>query len=168
MTLIRGLSRFHARRRNPGRHPRGVVVVAVGAIALALAGCSSGSGSSGSSSASKDASGSNGSSNGTTTSVSVPPYNASRNARGDVTSGHCTGNKTAGYVFQGMVRNSATSSRTYSIVVDFITRPGDMVMATRIVKVGPLAPHRSANWSTPAAGQGHANLNCVIRQALWS
>ena len=102
------------------------------------------------------------------TSVSVPPYNASRNARGDVTSGHCTGNKTAGYVLQGMVRNSATSSRTYSIAVDFITNPGDTVMATRIVNVGPLVPNKSANWSTPAAGQGHANLNCVIRQALWS
>jgi hypothetical protein len=100
--------------------------------------------------------------------VSVPPYNAARNARGEVTSGHCIGNKTAGYVLQGMVRNSATSSRTYSIVVDFITNPGDTVMATRIVKVGPLAPNKSANWSTPAAGQGHANLNCVIRQALWS
>jgi hypothetical protein len=168
MTLIRRSSRFHSRRLNPGRHWRGLVVGAVGAIALALAGCSSGSGSSGSSSASNGASGSNGSSNGTTTSVSVPTYNASRNARGEVTSGHCTGSKTAGYVLQGTARNSATSSRTYSIVVDFITHPGDMVMATRIVKVGPLAPHRSAKWSTPAAGQGHANLNCVIRQALWS
>jgi hypothetical protein len=68
----------------------------------------------------------------------------------------------------GTVRNSATSSRTYSIVVDFITNPGDTVMATRIVKVGPLAPRKSANWSTPASGHGHANLNCVIRQALWS
>jgi hypothetical protein len=67
-----------------------------------------------------------------------------------------------------MVRNSATSSRTYSIVVDFITNPGDTVKAIRIVKVGPLAPNKSANWSTPAAGHGHANLNCVIRQALWS
>jgi hypothetical protein len=116
----------------------------------------------------KGASGSNGSSNGTTTSVSVPTYNASHNARADVTSGDCTGNKTAGYVLQGMARNSATSSRTYSIVVDFITNPGDTVMATRIVKVGPLAPHKSAKWSTPASGQGHVNLNCVIRQALWS
>ena len=168
MTLIRRSSRFHSRRLNPGRHCAGLVVGAVGAIALALAGCSSGSGSSGSSSASKDASGSNGSSNGTATSVSVPTYNASHNARADVTSGHCTGNKTAGYVLQGMVRNSATSSRTYSIVVDFITNPGDTVMATRIVKVGPLAPRKSANWSTRASGHGHANLNCVIRQALWS
>ena len=165
MTLIRGLSRFHARRRNPGRHRRGLVVCAVGAIALALGGCSSGSGSSGAGSASKEASGS---SDGATTSVSVPPYNASRNARGDVSSGHCTGNRTAGYFLQGMVRNSATSSRTYSIVVDFITNPGDTVMATRIVNVGPLVPNKSANWSTPAAGEGRANLNCVIRQALWS
>jgi hypothetical protein len=66
------------------------------------------------------------------------------------------------------VLNSATSPRTYSIVVDFITKPGNMVMATRIVKVGPLAPNKSASWSTPATGQGRANLNCVIRQALWS
>jgi hypothetical protein len=166
MTLIRRSSRFNSRRRNPGRRWRGLVVGAVGAIAIALGGC--GSGSSGSNSASKSATGSNGSPNGTTTSVSVPPYTASRNARAEVTSGRCTGNKTAGWVLRGIVLNSAKSSRTYAIVVDFITQPGDRVMATRIVKVGPLAPHKSANWSTPAAGQGDANLNCVIRQALWS
>jgi hypothetical protein len=167
MTVIRRSSRFHSHRRNPGRQWRGLVVGAVGAIALVLAGCSSNHGSSGA----------NASSNGTTTSVPVPageakppvpPYNASRNARADVTPGPCTGNTTAGWVLRGTVLNSATSARTYSIVVDFVTRPGDEVMATRIVKVGPLASHKSANWSTPAAGQGQANLNCVIRQALYS
>jgi hypothetical protein len=168
MTLIRRSSRFRSRSRNPGWHWRGLVVGAVGAIAFVLAGCGSKSGSSGSSSASTGATGSNGSSYATTTSVSVPPYHASRNARAEVTSGHCTGNQAAGWVLRGTVLNSAGSSRTYSIVVDFITKPGDMVMATQIVKVGPLAPHQSANWSTPPAGQGHANLNCVIRQALWS
>jgi hypothetical protein len=69
---------------------------------------------------------------------------------------------------KGTVQNSGTASRKYSITVDFVTKTGDTVMATRVLNVGPVAPHASRNWSTPAAGQGQANLNCVIRQALWS
>jgi hypothetical protein len=69
---------------------------------------------------------------------------------------------------KGTVQNTATASRTYSIAVDFVTKSGDTVMATRVVNVGPVAPRGSANWSTPAAGQGQENLTCVIRQALWS
>ena len=139
--------------------------------ALALAGCSSGSGSPGSSSASRNTSASKGSSNGsfngTTTSVNVPAYNVSHNARQDVVAGKCTGDKSTGYVLHGMARNSTASPRTYSIVVDFVTNPGDTVMATRVLNVGPVASQNSANWSTPAAGQGQANLTCVIRQVLW-
>jgi hypothetical protein len=45
---------------------------------------------------------------------------------------------------------------------------GEMVMATPVLPVGPLHPNKSANWSTPAAGQGHANLTCVILQFLCS
>jgi hypothetical protein len=66
------------------------------------------------------------------------------------------------------VRNSAAESRQYSIAVDFVTTPGSTVIATRVVDVGPVAPHESAQWSTPASGQGHSDLSCVIRQALWS
>jgi hypothetical protein len=135
--------------------------MAVGAITLAA--CSSGSGSSGSGTTSTT-----GRSNGTTTSVSVPPYNALHNARQDVTAGQCSGNASSGWTLKGTVQNSSTSSRTYSIAVDFVTKSGDTVMATRVLNVGPVASHASAHWSTPASGQGHADLTCVIRQALWS
>jgi hypothetical protein len=101
--------------------------------------------------------------------MSVPPYNPSHNARQDVTAGQCTGSASSGWTLIGTVQNSSASSRTYSIAVDFVTKSGDTVMATRVVNVGPVASHASANWSTaPATGQGKANLTCVIRQALWS
>ena len=105
---------------------------------------------------------------GTTTSVSVPAYDASHNARQDVVAGSCTGDSSTGYTLKGTVQNSSTSPRTYSITVDFVTKSGDTVMATRVVNVGPVDPHASKNWSTPSAGHGQANLTCVIRQALWS
>jgi hypothetical protein len=128
-----------------------------------LAGCSS----SGSGSASSTST-STGSCNDTTTSVSVPPYNVLHDAQQDAIAGACTDNASNGWTLKGTVQNSSTSSRSHSIAVDFVTMPGDTVRATRVVNVGPLAAHASANWSTPAAGQGHANLNCVIRQASWS
>jgi hypothetical protein len=66
------------------------------------------------------------------------------------------------------VRTSATSSRSDFITLDRVTKTGDTVLATRAVSVGPLDPNKSANWSTPTAEQGHANLTCVILQSLWS
>jgi hypothetical protein len=162
MSLIRRLPRFHSRRQTSGRRWRGLAIGAVGAIAFALTGCSSGSGSSGSGSAS------HGSANGTTTSVSVPPFNLAHNAHADVTQGQCTGNRSAGWVLHGTARNSATTARTYSIAVDFVTNPGGTVMATQVVNVGPVASHKTESWSTPPAGQGHAHLSCVIRQSMWS
>jgi len=94
--------------------------------------------------------------------------NLAHNAHFDITQGHCTGNKSAGWVLHGTARNSATTARTYSIAVDFVTNAGGTVLATEVVNVGPVGSHQSKSWSTPAAGQGHANLRCVIRQSLWS
>ena len=61
--------------------------------------------------------------------------------------------------------NTSSSRHGYSIVVDFVTREGDTVLDTKIVKVKPLAPGASARWSAVGAA-GHENVACVIRQAL--
>jgi hypothetical protein len=98
----------------------------------------------------------------------VPPYDASHNAHPEVAQGSCAGNSSTGYILKGTVRNPASSPRTYSITVDFVTNPGAEVKATRVVSVGPVDPHQSAHWATPAAGLGQASLTCVIRQSLWS
>jgi hypothetical protein len=100
--------------------------------------------------------------------VVVPTYSPSHNARPDVAAVRCHGSASDGWTLDGVVRNSATKARRYSIAVDFVTTPGSTVMATRVVDVGPVNPNKSARWSTPASGQGQAKLNCVIRQALWS
>ena len=166
-------------RRSPGLRSRGCpsrwqwrgfALMAVGAFALASCSSSPSSSGSGTTSTTRASNGStthapNGS---TTTSVSVPPYDASHNAHQEVAPGSCSGNASTGYTLTGTVRNSASSSRTYSITVDFVTNPGAEVKATRVVSVGPVDPDKSAQWSTPAAGQGQSNLTCVIRQSLWS
>ena len=132
---------------------------------LALMGCSTGSSSTPTSSGSAttsaaDAAGS--------TTVDVPPYDAAHNARPDVATGACTGNATTGWTLHGTVRNSTTTAHHYSIAVDFITMPGDTVQGTSVVNVGPVAPHATAKWSTPATAKGKSDLHCVVRQALFS
>jgi hypothetical protein len=99
------------------------------------------------------------------TTVSVPAYNPAKNARQDVVSGGCV-NRSNGWSLSGTVTNSSTIRRRYSIVVDFITVPGDTVEATKLVNVRPLAPHSSATWSASGAAPGIRKLTCVIRQSL--
>jgi hypothetical protein len=92
-------------------------------------------------------------------------YDAAKNARQDVTAGACTDGGAKGSL-EGKVTNSASTARGYSIAVDFITVPGDTVMATRVVTVRPVRPHATASWSATGAAPGVANLTCVIRQSL--
>jgi hypothetical protein len=101
----------------------------------------------------------------TSTSVSVPQYDPAKNARQDVVAGACSDGGDKGWSLEGTVTNSGATPRGYSIVVDFITVPGDTVMATRVVTVPPLAPHASASWSATGAVPGQKNLTCVIRQS---
>jgi hypothetical protein len=133
------------------------------AVAITVSGCSSGSGTTTTATTQPDQGGS-----GSTTSVAVPPYVASHNAFPDVTRGTCTGSSSAGWTLEGTVRNSSSTTRRYSIAVDFITMPGDTVQGTTVVNVGPVDPHNTAHWKTPATAKGHDHLTCVIRQALWS
>jgi hypothetical protein len=98
--------------------------------------------------------------------VNVPVYDPARNARQDVVAGTCTNGGDKGWSLEGKVTNSAPTARGYSIVVDFITVPGDTVMATRVITVPPVQPHDTATWSATGAAPGHENLTCVIRQSM--
>ncbi len=114
-------------------------------------------------------------SNATTTSASSTdskgteiPYVASRNARFDVTtSGACLHEPNNSWALYGTVVNPTSKKTGFTIVVDFVTQPGDTVLDTQIVKVRPVSPHKTATWGaawvSPAAAVG-----CVIRQAEYS
>jgi hypothetical protein len=104
----------------------------------------------------------------TTTGVPSPtvattiPFSIAKNARQDVTSGVC--NEVGGmWVLAGMVKNSAKVARTYQIVVDFVTQPGDTVLDTTIVTTASVKPGASLAWSTKSA-PGLPQVACVIRQ----
>jgi hypothetical protein len=100
------------------------------------------------------------------TTISVPAYDPAKNARQDVVPGACVNGGSRGWSLVGTVTNSSTAKHGYSIVVDFITVPGDTVVATKLVTVPPLPPKASAKWSAPGAAPGVKNLTCVIRQSL--
>jgi hypothetical protein len=108
-----------------------------------------------------------GSSTAPQTTVSVPAYNPAKNARRDVVAGPCI-DGSSGWSLSGTVTNSTGSMRGYSIVVDFITVPGDTVIATKLVTVPPVSPHASAKWSATGAAPGVRDLTCVIRQSLFT
>ena len=153
----------------------GVAGVAV-ACAL-LAGCSSNktpsaSSSTTTSSGSGSTTTTSGSGHGSTTTTphgttTVPvattiPYNPALNARTDVTTSGCTPVLGA-WELKGTVKNSASKTRTYQIVVDWITQPGDTVLDTKIVNVPNVASGQSVPWNATGAS-GDKNLACVVRQ----
>ena len=71
-----------------------------------------------------------------------------------------------GWTLTGKVTNSSSAARGYAIAVDFITTPGDTVIATKLVNLQRVAPRTTVGWSTTSATPGHDNIVCVIRQAL--
>jgi hypothetical protein len=104
----------------------------------------------------------------TPTTVAVPEYDPAHNARGDVTTGPCTADPAKGWTMRGSVHNSASAAHRFSITVDFVTVPGNTVVATEVVATPRVAPTASVEWTTPAAARGAQHLACVIRQALWT
>jgi hypothetical protein len=100
------------------------------------------------------------------TTISVPAYDPAKNARQDVVPGACVNGGSRGWSLAGTVTNSSPTKHGYSIVVDFITVPGDTVVATKLVTVPPLSPKASAKWSATGAAPGVKNLTCVVRQSL--
>ena len=97
--------------------------------------------------------------------VKVPRYVAADNARKYVSTTGCVQAGGKGWRLSGTATNASSSSRAYSIVVDFVTATGDTVLDTKLLNVGPVAPKSVVDGSvTGAAGQHH--VTCVIRQAL--
>ncbi|MGD0394871.1 MAG: hypothetical protein ABSC41_19780 [Acidimicrobiales bacterium] len=91
------------------------------------------------------------------------PFVMARNARRDVTTtGSCHEVK-GEWVLSGVVRNSATTARTYQIVVDFVTQPGDTVLDTKIVTTPSVSPGAIRVWSATST-PGLTHVACVIRQ----
>ena len=99
-----------------------------------------------------------------TPTVAIPKYVASENARKEVILSSCQKAGKKGWRIQGTAMNLSSSARNYSIVVDFVTKKGDTVLDTKVVRV-PVAPRKSRHWSTIGA-PGQAEVTCVIRQAL--
>jgi hypothetical protein len=97
--------------------------------------------------------------------VKIPKYVAADNVRKYVSATGCVQAGRRGWRLSGTATNTSSSSRAYSIVVDFVTVTGDTVLDTKLLNVGPVAPKSAVDWSvTGAAGQHH--VTCVIRQAL--
>jgi hypothetical protein len=97
-----------------------------------------------------------------TTTATTIPYVAAKNARQDVSTGTCTLSG-GDWVLSGVVKNSATTARTYQIVVDFVSQPGDTVLDTQIVTTASVKPAASLSWSAKST-PGLKNVACVIRQ----
>ena len=145
--------------------PRAGIVGLIGLLAVAGAGCSTNKASP--------------SANGTKTSTTaVPPsskpgattipYNASKNARADVTvSGTCLHEPNGAWVLSGTVNNTTAKKAGFTIVVDYVTQPGGTVLDTKIVKVPAVAPNKSAPWGVAWVNSG-ADIGCVVRQAQFS
>jgi hypothetical protein len=98
--------------------------------------------------------------------VSVPPYNPALNAHHDVVAGTCVNGGSKGWSLSGTVTNSSSKPHGYSIVVDFVTLPGDTVVDTKVVDVATVSPASTARWQATGAAPGKNNLTCVIRQSL--
>jgi hypothetical protein len=137
-----------------GRHPVGAgVTMAVALVALAggLVGCSSGG------SAHPAAAGG-------LAAPGIPTYDPAKGARPDATVGQCGADKAGGWALTGTVKNSSASSRTYAIVVDFVTAKGNTVVDTQRVNVAGVASGASHDWvAQGASGKGDDTLRCVIR-----
>jgi hypothetical protein len=97
--------------------------------------------------------------------VKIPKYVAADNVRKYVSATSCAQAGRRGWRLRGTATNASSSSRAYSIVVDFVTVKGNTVLDTKLLTVGPIAPKSAVGWSvTGAAGQHQ--VACVIRQAL--
>jgi hypothetical protein len=101
----------------------------------------------------------------TSTSVVVPAFDPAKNTRKNVVPGACSDGGANRWSFQVTVTNSAATFRGVSITVDFMTVPGDTVMATRVITVPRVAPHATANWSVGGAVPEQQHLTCVVRQS---
>jgi len=95
--------------------------------------------------------------------VTTIPFSLAKNARHDVTTNGPCAETDGQWVLNGTVTNSAKTSRTYQIVVDFVTQPGDTVLDTKIVTTPSVGPGAKLAWSATSTS-GLTSAACVIRQ----
>jgi len=136
-------------------------VLSIGLLGVVSAGCSSG----GAPAAKSPSSNSTTTTSATSSGQTTIPYDASKNARADVTvSGPCLHEPNTDWVLHGTVANRTAKTTGFTIVVDFVTQPGNTVLDTQVVKVDSVAPHQSSTWGA-AWPNSAASVACVIRQA---
>jgi hypothetical protein len=137
---------------------RSVALAMVAGCSVFLMACSSSSSSSSTTTAPREHTG---------TSVIAPggtvPFNLSHNARADLVVAPCT-QEAGHWVLQGTVTNRAKTTKSFQIVVDFVTKPGSTVLSSSVVNVSGVAPGATTHWSATGA-PGHTDVACIIRQA---
>lgn len=97
------------------------------------------------------------------TTVTTIPFSIAKNARQDVTTTGSCSDVGGHWVLHGVVKNSAKAARAYQIVVDFVSRPGNTVLDTKIVNTASIKPGGSLSWSAKSTS-GLTHVACVIRQ----
>jgi hypothetical protein len=91
------------------------------------------------------------------------PFSLAKNARQDVTTPTPCRHSGGAWVLAGTIKNSAKVSRSYQIVVDFVTLTGNTVLDTRVITTPPVRAGAVMNWSAKST-PGLPHVACVIRQ----
>jgi hypothetical protein len=109
-------------------------------------------------------SGSNSASTVSTEPTTVIPYSPGANAREDVFSDlPCTSSNGA-WTLSGTITNSKNVSRTYQLVVDFVTSTGGTVLFERVQTFPSVTPGQKINWHS--SWQSNAtSVACVLVSA---
>lgn len=91
------------------------------------------------------------------------PFSLAKNARHDVTTNRPCVETDGRWVLNGTITNFGKMLRTYQIVVDFVSQPGDTVLDTKIVTTPSVDPGAKLAWSATSTS-GLTGAACVIRQ----
>lgn len=91
------------------------------------------------------------------------PFDLDHNARADLRLQPCA-EVSGQWVLVGTVINSSSTSKSFQMVVDFVTQPGNTVLSTTVVEVANVAPHATAHWSAKGAPE-KSDVACIVRQA---
>ena len=94
----------------------------------------------------------------------VPVFHADHNARKAVTVRSCLAHPAGSWTMAGSVSNQSGSTGKYTLVVDFVTVPGNTVVDTSVVHLNDVAPGASAHWQAEG-GRANQRLACVLRYA---
>jgi hypothetical protein len=99
----------------------------------------------------------------TITPGSVVPFRKAQDARSDVKTAGCV-EASGAWTMSGSVKNPATTTTGFEIVIDFVTKPGSTVIGTSEVNVANVAPGATASWSATGA-RGKSEIACIVRLA---